>query len=162
MWLPSGPRTEKGTGVAEKKSQEWSDRKLVIVWCVIIVVLTFFFGVVPLWNFLSVRVGVHTTTVTVVGKSSSSAGRTSSRGTGVDFLLPSGKERETYMTTPFTPDKGNKIKVFYDHKQHEWLSAGRYGWSNLVAAVIVIPLGLVAFWWAAGGWKVLKRRRERS
>lgn len=148
--------------MAEKTSKAWSDRKLAIVGCVVIVVATFFFGVMPLWNFLGVRVGVHTTTVTVVGKSSSSAGRTGSRGTGVVFTLPSGKQRETYMTSMFTPDKGDRIKVFYDHKEKEWLSAGRYGWSNLVAAVVVIPLGIFLFWWAAGGWKVLKRRRERK
>lgn len=148
--------------MADKTSKAWSDRKLAIVGCVVIVVLTFFFGVVPLWNFLSVRVGVDTTTVTVVGTSSSSSpnGKTSSRS--VSFVLPSGKERSTIVGSMFGPDKGDKIEVFYDHKQKEWMSAARYGWSNLVAAVIVIPLGLVAFWWAAGGWKLLKRRRERK
>lgn len=132
-----------------------------IVFVATVLALTGFLGVVPLWQFFSVRVGTHAQTAVVVRHYYEGSTAGPAAGT-VEFRLPDGRKRTTYWPSLFPPDRGDTIKVFYDDKIHDWMSPGYYGWSRFVRGAIFTLLGLLLIVWAIAPRRVRRRAQPSA
>lgn len=127
----------------DKPTAEWKIKAGLLA---LTAALTLLLGIVPIWDFLDVRVGRHTQPATVVGTASSDTGNGKADGTGVQIRLADGRMTWTYVTG-WPPRVGTRIDVYYDRRYDEWMSAGRWTWAHGIRGLAVTSLGIVAAVW---------------